>query len=222
MTLGSRTTGSRGIAAVCSLGALLCLAGPIAPAEESAEPRAPDAAAGRVLAGTCAACHGEDGNTLLPGHPNLAGQNARYLLRQMQYMRDGRRDPKTMAGMLDALTDENLEDIAAYYASQSPKVGQASPEGIEIGEAIYRGGILDKQVAACTACHAPDGSGNPQAGFPSLTGQPRDYVIAQLTDYREGRRTTDREDYAGMMRHTAVNMTDTEIEAVANYLFGLH
>ena len=222
MIVGSRTTGSRGVTAVWCLGVFLCLGGPVAPAEESVEPREPDVAAGRVLAGTCAACHGEEGNTLLPGHPNVAGQNARYLLRQMQYMRDGGRDPKTMAGQLDALTDENLADIAAFYASQSPRIGQASPEGIADGEAIYRGGIVDKQVAACTACHAPDGSGNPLAGFPSLTGQPKDYVIAQLTDYREGRRTTDREDYAGMMRHTAVNMTDAEIEAVANYVLGLH
>lgn len=222
MIVGTRANGSRGITAALCLGLVMCLAGSIAQAEESVEEHQPDAAAGRVLAGTCAACHGEDGNTLLPGHPHLAGQNARYLVRQMQYMRDGGRDPKTMAGQLDLLTDENLEDLAAFYASQSPRVGQASPAGIELGEAIYRGGIVDKQVAACTACHAPDGSGNPLAGFPSLSGQPKDYVIAQLTDYREGRRTTDREDYVGMMRHTAVNMTDGEIEAVANYLFGLH
>ena len=174
-----------------------------------------------MLSGTCAACHGEDGNSALPGHPNIAGQSERYLFRQMEFMRDGERDPGLMAGQLDNLTDDNLRDLAAFYASQASQVGQASPENIELGEAIYRGGILDKQVAACTACHAPDGAGNPLAGFPSVSGQTVDYVIAQLKAYREGERTTDW-DYEGMMRHTAVNMTDGEIAAVANYLFGLH
>ena len=216
----SRNLGRRGIAAALGLG--LCGIVAFAADQEAEEARAPDIEAGRVLSGTCAACHGDDGNTALPGYPNIAGQNARYLVRQMQYMRDGDRDPKAMAGQLDALTDENLEDLAAYYASQRSKVGQASPEDIELGEAIYRGGILGKQVAACTACHAPDGSGNPLAGFPSLSGQPADYVILQLTEYREGRRATDEGDYERMMRQTAVNMTDGEIAAVANYVFGLH
>jgi len=216
----SRRAATRGIAAALGLGLGAFVV--FAAEQEVDEPHVPDAQAGRVLSGTCAACHGEDGNTALPGSPNIAGQNARYLVRQMKYLRDGGRDPKTMLGQLDGFTDEDLEDLAAYYAGQTGKVGQASPEGIEIGEAIYRGGILDKQVAACTACHAPDGSGNPLAGFPSLSGQPADYVVLQLTEYREGRRTTDQGDYEGMMRQTAMNMTDAEIAAVANYVFGLH
>ena len=112
--------------------------------------------------------------------------------------------------------------MAAFYASQASKVGQASREGIELGEAIYRGGILAKQVAACTACHAPDGSGNAHAGFPSLSGQSAAYVVEQLTAYREGLRATDEGNYEGMMRQTAANMTDGEIAAVANYVLGLH
>lgn len=192
-------------------------------AENVDELRPGDAAAGRVLASkTCIACHGEDGNTLLPGYPHIAGQSARYLFRQMQLMRDGDRDPGAMAGQLDNMTDQDLRDMAAFYASQAGKIGQASREGIELGEAIYRGGILAKQVAACTACHAPDGSGNALAGFPSLSGQTAAYVEQQLKAYREGQRRTDAGDYEGMMRQTAANMTDGEIAAVANYVLGLH
>ena len=171
---------------------------------------------------TCMACHGEDGNSPIAGYPHIAGQSARYLFRQMQLMRDGDRDPKLMAGQLDNMTDQDLRDMAAFYAGQAGRIGQASREGIELGEAIYRGGILAKRVAACTACHAPDGSGNALAGFPSLSGQAAAYVEEQLKAYREGQRRTDAGDYEGMMRQTAANMTDGEIAAVANYVLGLH
>ena len=191
--------------------------------EEDEQSHQGDVEAGRVLASkTCIACHGEDGNSLIAGYPHIAGQSARYLFRQMQLMRDGNRDPGDMVGQLDNMTDQDLRDMATFYASQPGKVGQASRQDIELGEAIYRGGILAKQVAACTACHAPDGSGNTLAGFPSLSGQAREYVVAQLKAYREGQRTTDAGDYEGMMRQTAANLTDSEIVAVANYVLGLH
>ena len=208
-----------GIGALCAV-----LGMPIASAaEEDEQSHQGDVEAGRVLASvTCIACHGEDGNATIPGYPHIAGQSARYLFRQMQLMRDGDRDPKLMAGQLDNMTDADLRDLAAFYAGQAAKVGQASRDGIELGEAIYRGGILAKQVAACTACHAPDGSGNALAGFPSLSGQPADYVVEQLKAYREGQRSTDTGDYEGMMRQTAANLTDGEIAAVANYVLGLH
>ena len=182
---------------------------------------APDPEAGRALAVPCVACHAEDGNSLVPSYPSLAGQNFRYLVRQMKMMRDGERPAGLMAGQLDNHTDEEIEHLAAFYESQAAKVGHAEPDGVELGEAIYRGGLLQKQVAACTACHAPDGSGNPPAGFPSLSGQQPDYVFAQLQAYREGLRDTD-EEYGGMMRQTAANLTDSEIRAVANYVLGLH
>lgn len=180
-----------------------------------------DAEAGRALVATCAACHGADGNSALPINPSLAGQNARYLLRQMQLIRDGARAAPLMAGQLDGKTDAQLADIAAYYEAQTPDIGQAPPEASGLGQQIYRGGILDKQVAACTACHAPDGSGNALAGFPRVAGQSVDYVVEQLTAYREGERTTD-EEYGAMMRQTAARLTDREIRAVADYLLGLH
>jgi len=192
-------------------------------AAEGEEAHQGDVEAGRVLASkTCIACHGEDGNAVIPGYPNIAGQNARYLFRQMQLMRDGKREPKLMGPVLENTSDRDLKDLAAFYASQASQIGQASREGIEDGEAIYRGGILAKEVAACTACHAPDGSGNAYAGFPSLSGQSAAYVAEQLKAYREGQRTTDPGTYEGMMRQTAANMTDGEIAAVANYVLGLH
>ena len=212
--------GSRTIIGIGALG--IALGGGAAWAAEG-DGQQGDVEAGRVLASTtCIGCHGEDGNTAMPGYPNIAGQSARYLVRQMRLMREGDRDPKLMGPILDNMTDQDLTDLAAFYASQAGKVGQVSPEGIELGEAIYRGGIVAKQVAACTACHAPDGSGNAQAGFPSLSGQSAAYVVEQLKAYREGQRTTDQGDYDGMMRHTAANMTDGEIAAVANYVLGLH
>ena len=183
---------------------------------------APDPDLGRQLTAACAACHGADGGSpALPSYPNIAGQNFRYLERQLRLMREGERPPGLMAGQLDGFSDEELGHMAAFYAAQTPPVGRARPDGIALGEAIYRGGLLRKQVAACTACHAPDGGGNAPAGFPALSGQQPEYAAAQLVAYREGRRTTD-EAYGAMMRQTAEKLTDGEIDAVANYLHGLH
>lgn len=180
-----------------------------------------DADAGRTLSAPCVACHGDDGNSAVPSYPSIAGQNYRYLVRQMQMIRDGERPAPLMAGQMDNYSDQDIADLAAFYASQTAKIGQAMPESVALGEAIYRGGLLSKKVAACTACHAPDGSGNALAGFPSLSGQQMDYVIDQLRAYREGERTTD-EEHGGMMRQTAAHLTDGEIRAVANYIHGLH
>ena len=201
--------------------ALLCLGSGASAAEQAEESSGPDAEAGRTLAAPCVACHGEDGNSEIPINPSLAGQNFRYLNRQMLLIRDGGRAAPLMAGQLDRLSDEEIADIAAFYASQTPAIRAAPPEAAGLGQRIYRGGLLEKQVAACTACHSPDGSGNAPAGFPRLSGQHVDYVVPQLKAYREGQRTTD-EEYGGMMRQTVATLTDGEIEAVAKYLVGLH
>ena len=126
-----------------------------------------------------------------------------------------------MAGQLDAMDDETIMNIAAWYASLTPQQGQALDENLELGERLYRAGIAEKSVSACTACHGPTGEGNAPAGFPSLKGLSRPYVIAQLKAYREGLRTSD-ERVGGMMRGTAHQLTDTEIEAVANYVSGVY
>lgn len=182
---------------------------------------AADLEAGEAASAICIACHAADGGTLVPEYPSLAGQGAKYLYDQMLLIRSGDRDIPLMAGQLDAMSDETILNIAAWYASLTPRQGQALEENLELGERIYRAGIAKKSVAACTACHGPTGVGNAPAGFPSLQGLSRPYLVAQLKAYREGLRTSD-ERVGGMMRGTAHQLTDTEIEAVANYVSGVH
>jgi cytochrome c553 len=183
-----------------------------------------NADAGKAQAAPCGACHGQDGATGLDGtYPNLAGQNEKYLKRQLEMIQSGARNIPLMAGQLNGKSEQDLADLAAYYASLPGKVGQAQgdDEKIAMARHLYRSGDIDRGVPACTACHAPSGAGNAPAGFPALTGQPAEYTVAQLTAYRESQRATD-EDYGGMMRAIAHGLTDTEIAALADYLQGLH
>lgn len=183
-----------------------------------------NAEAGKAQALVCAACHGADGATGIdPTYPNLAGQNETYLFNQLKMIQSDERQILLMAGQLIGKTEQDLRDLAAYYASLPGKRGEAAgdDDSIQLAQGIYRGGILDKGVAACSACHAPDGQGNAPAGFPVLTGQPKEYTVAQLTAYREGERKSD-EGFGGMMRGVAGGLTDKEIAALADYLQGLH
>ncbi|MDA1073500.1 MAG: c-type cytochrome [Proteobacteria bacterium] len=176
------------------------------------------------MALACSACHGADGATGLdPTYPNLAGQNERYLLRQLEMIQSGERPILLMTGQLNGKSTQDLENLAAYYASLPGKIGQAegTDEALESAASIYRGGIARKGVAACSACHSPTGGGNSPAGFPRISGQPAAYTKTQLTAYREDTRTTDGE-YGGMMRDVAEGLTDTEIATIADYLQGLH
>ena len=138
-------------------------------------------------------------------------------------IRSNERPILLMTGQLTGKSDQDLQNLAAYYASLPVKVRQTTGDDASIAKAraMYRGGIMAKGVAACIACHSPTGSGNAPAGFPQLGGQPAAYVIAQLSAYREGQRTTD-EDYGGMMRDIAHALTDGEIALIADYLQGLH
>ena len=183
-----------------------------------------DPAAGQALSLPCSACHGMDGATGIdPTYPDLAGQNEKYLYEQLKHIQSNERLILLMTGQLFGKTDQDLWDMAAYYASLPGKVRQASgdDESVSRAQAIYRGGIMEKGVAACTACHSPAGNGNALAGFPALSGQPAPYLVAQLKAYREGERTTD-EAFGGMMRDVAQGLTDGEIAALADYLQGLH
>ena len=183
-----------------------------------------DPAAGERQAAACAACHGQDGATpLAPDYPKLAGQNEKYTLAQLKMIQDNTRTIALMAGQLNGKSEQDLSDLAAYYASLPAKGGQASgtDEALAMGEKIYKGGIADKGVAACAACHSPNGNGNTQAGFPRINGQPAAYTIAQLTAYREKVRATD-EAWGGMMRGVAEGLTDTEMALVADYIQGLN
>jgi cytochrome c553 len=180
-----------------------------------------DAEAGKALAPPCGACHGQNGVAIVPGAPNLAGQNARYLKTQLDLIKSGVRPVPLMAGQLDPMSPADLDNLAAYFATMSPTVGQADGDLISVGEQIYRGGIAQKSVPACTACHTPTGSGNAPAGFPHIGGQRADYVIVQLVAYREGTRQTD-DAYGAAMRQVASGLTDREISALASYIQGLH
>ncbi|QFU74194.1 cytochrome c4 [Halioglobus maricola] len=183
-----------------------------------------DAAAGKEMTAVCAACHGADGNSAAPTFPKLAGLGEKYLLKQLMDIRDGARPVPTMVGQLDGKSDQELANIAAFYASQPRSGGQTDPALLALGEKVYRSGVAERNVAACTACHSPNGQGNAPAGFPALAGQHADYISAQLKAYRMGY-----EDEAGrtndgdtmIMRTTAFGLSDKEIEAVSSYISGL-
>lgn len=178
-----------------------------------------DAAAGQAKSALCAACHGSDGNSPLAVNPKLAGQNATYLVKQLQDFKSGARTNTTMSAMVLSLSDQDMQDIAAWYASQQPTILGANPELVELAEAMYRGGNKELSVMACSACHSPTGSGNTPAGFPALSGQHPEYALQQLKDFRAGVRQND---INGMMRSVVERLTDKELEALASYISGLN
>ena len=179
-----------------------------------------DAAAGQAKTAVCGACHGPDGNSMAPNFPKLAGQGDRYLLKQLHEIKDGKRTVLEMTGLLTNLNDQDLADIAAYYSSQKSSVGAADPALVARGEALFRGGNLEKGLPACTGCHSPDGQGNATAGFPHLGGQHASYIEKQLTDFREGDRTNDGDSM--VMRSIAAKLSNKDIKALASYIQGLH
>ena len=170
---------------------LLLTLGVAGTAQAAATALVGDAAAGQAKTAVCGACHGPDGNSMAPNFPKLAGQGDRYLLKQLHEIKDGKRQVLEMTGLLTNLNDQDLADIAAYYSSQKNSVGAADPALVARGEALFRGGDLQKGMPACTGCHSPDGQGNAAAGFPHLGGQHASYIEKQLTDFREGERTND-------------------------------
>lgn len=175
---------------------------------------------GKAMSVVCAVCHGQDGNSPAGAFPSIAGQNSRYLVKQMQEMKSGVRSAPLMTGLLDNLSDQDLQDIAAYYEGQASKPGVAKADLVELGETIYRAGVKRKSIAACTACHSPLGQGNAPAGFPTLAGQWPEYTEAQLKAFRSGERENDGD--SKMMRITAMDLSDDEIAAVSSYIYGLH
>jgi cytochrome c553 len=179
---------------------------------------------GKARAAACAACHGADGNSLNPEWPSLAGQHEAYLVNALRSFRNCKPDecPRQnvlMSGQASALTDEDMANLAAYYATQPRKPMAADPKLLTAGERLYRGGNKDAAVGACIACHGPDGRGNAPAAYPVVAGQHAAYTSAQLKAYRAGQRTSDPNQ---MMRNVAARLTDAEIEAVASYIQGLH
>lgn len=179
-----------------------------------------DAAAGQGKIAICSACHNPDGNSMLPNFPKLAGQGERYLVKQMQDIKSGVRPVVEMTGMLDALDDQDLADIAAWYASQEGTIGAAKPELVERGQALFRGGKLEDGMPACIGCHMPNGEGLSLALYPKLNGQHASYTAKQLTDFREGDRVNDGE--AMIMRSIAAKLSNKDIEALSSYIEGLN
>lgn len=200
------------------VGLLLTLG--ICGAAQAADAVVGDAAAGQAKTAVCGACHGPDGNSMAPNFPKLAGQGQRYLLKQLHEIKDGKRVVLEMTGLLNNLNEQDLADIAAYFASQKGSVGAADPNLVARGESLFRGGKLDQGMPACTGCHSPNGAGNAAAGFPHLGGQHADYVKKQLTAFREGDRTNDGDTM--VMRTIASKLSNKDIDALAAYIQGLH
>lgn len=178
-----------------------------------------DAAAGQAKSALCGSCHGVDGNSPLAMNPKLAGQGEGYLYKQLLEFKSGARQNATMAAMVMSLSDQDMQDLSAYYASQQLTIGGADAAKIELGESIYRAGNKELGVAACASCHSTDGTGNAPAKFPAVGGQHAEYTLSQLKAFRSGMRNNDA---GAMMRSTVERLTDTELDALASYLEGLN
>lgn len=202
-----------------------------------------DAKAGQAKAAVCGACHGMDGNSLAPNFPKLAGQGERYLLKQIYDIKAWDLETNAakkasvgravleMTGLLTALSDQDIADIAAHYASQNTQLSGSKKmevqvnsglkvDALELGAKTYRAGNIANGLPACTGCHAPDGKGNAAAGFPRLSGQHPDYIEKQLTNFRLGNRVNDGD--TAPMRAIADKLSDAEIKALANFIAGLN
>ena len=184
-----------------------------------------DATKGSQLVESCAACHGADGNSISTDWPKLSGQNQRYLYEQLMYFRDGDRMNALMMSVtpyLQTLSDDDLKNIAALYSQYKTTVGQAKndEELLSLGTQLYRFGNIKKQIPACTSCHAVYGQGNSLAGYPAVSGQQIGYLTSSLKAYRSKERNSGESSI--IMQSIAENLTDYEIEALANYMHGLY
>ncbi|MBI4194516.1 MAG: cytochrome c4 [Betaproteobacteria bacterium] len=181
------------------------------------------AKAQQIVTQVCAACHGTDGNSAVPANPNLAGQHPEYTFKQLmnfkaQNGKPAERPNAVMVGMVANLSVEDMRNLASYFGTRKPKPRAArDPELVKLGQAIYRGGITAKGVAACSACHQPNGAGMP-AQFPRVAGQFAEYTELQIKAFRSGERANDPN---RMMRAVAEKLSDREIRAVAEYIAGL-
>ena len=185
-------------------------------AAEARTPFKPDPAKGQALATTCIACHVADGSRGSPANPILQGQHPEYLVKQLQEFKSGKRNNAIMKGMAAVLSDDDMKHVAAFYASKTAKAGFAKvKETVLLGEKIYRGGIAERQVPACSGCHSPNGAGIPSQ-YPRLGGQHADYAEAQLLAFRSGQRGNNLQ-----MSTISGKMKDAEIKAVADYVAGL-
>ena len=177
----------------------------------------PDLARGEAIAtGVCMACHTIDGSRGTPANPIIQGQHPEYLVKQLTEFKAGQRNNPIMKGIASTLSADDMKNVAAFYATKQAKPGFAkNKDTVALGEKIWRGGIADREVPACSGCHSPDGAGIP-VQYPRLAGQHADYAEAQLTAFRVGARAN-----SAPMVGIASKMNDREIKAVADYIAGL-
>ncbi|MFT3717822.1 c-type cytochrome [Pseudorhodoferax sp.] len=201
--------------------ALAALSFPSIAAEEG-QPAAPKTAKPDLVKGeqgftaVCAACHGADGNSTIPANPRLSQQHPEYLIKQLREFKDGKRNDAVMKGFASTLSEDDMRNIAYWVTAQKAKPGFAKDKDlVMLGERIFRGGIPDRQIAACAGCHSPNGAGIPSQ-YPRLSGQHADYTVAQLLAFRDGKRLNNVQ-----MTGVAAKMNDREIRAVADYIAGL-
>jgi cytochrome c553 len=197
--------------------ASVLMVGSVVASEAAPKAAKPDLAKGEaIVAGVCAACHAADGNSMIPANPKLAQQHPEYILKQLQEFKSGKRANPVMMGFAAQLSPEDMRNVAYFVASKTASPGFAKEkETVGLGEKIYRGGIADRQIAACAGCHGPNGSGMP-AQYPRLSGQHADYTVSQLTQFRDGVRKNNLQ-----MTQVAAKLNDREIKAVADYIAGL-
>lgn len=181
-----------------------------------AAPTAPDPAKGQAIAAVCGACHAFDGSRGSPANPILQGQHADYIVKQLREFKVGKRQNPIMQAMAAPLSEDDMRNVAAFYAGKEPKAGFARNKDLATaGMRAYKGGIADRQIPACTGCHGPTGSGIP-AQYPKLAGQHADYTEAQLLAFRSETRKNN-----PIMTAVAAKLNDREIKALADYLAGL-
>lgn len=176
--------------------------------------------AGQTKSAICAACHGADGNSPNAIWPSLAGQHADYLARQIEAFQAGQREDPLMTSFAGPLSAEDIADLGAYFEAQTLMPKTADPSLVGLGEQLYRGGVADRGIPACIACHGPAGKGNSLAGYPSVAGQHATYIANTLAAYASGTRRSDASSNL-MMRDIAALLDEAEIQAVASYMQGL-
>lgn len=181
-----------------------------------------DAAAGQAKAAVCAACHGADGNSMVPQWPKLSGQHESYALRQLLLIQSGARPVPEMIGIVAGLNQADMADLAAYFAAQAPQGGVADETLVEAGRKLWRAGNAATGVPACMACHGPAGEGNPPAAYPRLAGQHAVYTARMLERFRAGENWGAKDSPSHVMNGVAMPLTDEDIKAVASYIEGLH
>ena len=189
-----------------------------AAAEETASTsKKPDLAKGEATSAICVSCHAVDGSRGSPTYPILQGQHPEYLVKQLAEFKAGKRVNAIMSGIAGALSEEDMKNVAAFYAGKQAKSGFAkSKDTVSLGEKIYRGGVAERSIPACAGCHSPNGAGIP-AQYPRLSGQHADYTESQLVSFRGGVRKN-----SVPMMGVAAKLNDREIKALSDYIAGMY